>query len=554
MNQPAAEKTLRKLTKEESVGYFLQGSEKWNELVSRYDEMHFDFSDVDWDNYIQLLSQLNGNKQLPNNLLSFKGYKFKSGILDFSRSNFRYLSVDLSGADLGNTSLIFDDTEILGASIDLSNITIGIGTIHMAGARFGHRNRDFYLNLENVSISKGDLVCSDAVFYKGEKNFSFLKLEQGSIDFSGTVFGDGDFCLFKSHICGEDFDFISCVFGKGKKDLSQSIFNVSRVCFSGTNFGEGIVSFSACDFSKVKNWVHFQGVILRGYSLIFLGATCAGFKFDFSGSVFENKIIDFSSLDFANGNYNFESCEFHGRVSFSDEEENTSTAQSLSFRKSIFHSTLDISGVNTASIIDLRETKLSTHTTLDNLGFKLARRKVFKFVPGILEATSKDDASKLRRLKEIAETNKNHTAALRFHAAEMRARRWHDMPAFSSILDAAFSMLSNYGQSIFRPFIAWLVVVFGYSAVYSGMFNTLSSELSFADMYAQSDFGSGFLYSLIQTLPVFPVSRALQQDLYLKLSNHLTYEWLSVLTISQNLLGVIFLFLIGLGLRNRFRL
>ena len=536
------------------MGLFLQGSNKWNELVDQYDELHFDFSNVDWDSYKQQLQKLNGKRQLPNELVSFKDYKFKSGVLDFSGANFRFLSFDISDVDLGNTSLRLNDILLLGASINLSNLKVGLGEISLKGAQFGISGRKTDLLASNIAITEGNFVCSDVSLYQGDADFTGLKLSNGNIDFSGSVFGDGAFSLINTDIEGHEFDFISCSFGKGNKYFSKSVFNVSKVDFSGTSFGEGVVDFSCCDFSKVKNQLLFNNVKTEGYRLNFVGATFCAVEIDFSDSVFDNKNIEFDCLNFANGNFLFESCEFHGRVSFSDYEENASTARQLSFRKSVFHSTLDISGINTASIIDLRETKLSTHTTLDNLGFKLARSKSIRFIPGTLKATSKDDASKLRRLKELAEANKNHTAALRFHAAEMRARRWHDMPKLASILDAAFSMLSNYGQSILRPFGAWLIVVIGCGAVYSGAVSKLLSGQSLPEIYTNSAFLDGTLYSLIQTLPVFPISRVLQQDLYSALSSFSSPDLMTALTIFQNLLGVVFLFLIGLGLRNRFRL
>ncbi len=542
------------LTREQTLGLFLGGPDKWNELVDQYDEIHFDFSNVEWKNYKTLLQNLNGQRQLSNELVSFKGYRFKAGVLDFSGARFELLSFDISDSNLGNTSLRLNDIQLYGAIINLSNLKVGVGTICLKGAQLGMSGCKTDLLASNLFINEGNLICSDAFLYHGDVNFTGLKMSKGSVDFSGSVFGDGDFSLTKARVIGDDFSFISCRFGKGAKYFSQCVFQVLSISFSGTNFGLGIVSFDGCNFSKVRDWVHFVGVKTNGYSFNFMFVQFSEIEVDFSDSVFDNKNISFDCLNFANGNFLFESCEFHGRVSFSDYEENASTARQLSFRKSIFNSTLDISGVNTTGIIDLRETKLATHTTLDNLGFTLARWRSVKFLPGLLQAASKEDASKLRRLKEIAETNKNHTAALRFHSAEMRARRWHDMPVLSSILDGLFSMISNYGQSILRPFIAWLILVAGCGSIYSGVLQTNPLAQSLSDVLFQAKFADGFLYSLVQTLPVFPISRSLQQDLYTSLSVDLSPTILSSLTILQNLLGVIFIFLIGLGLRNRFRL
>lgn len=542
------------LSLENTLSIYFQGPEVWNKFVENNGSVYFNFKNVAWGTHQLHLDLLNKKLGIKENSVSFKGYKFKAGVVDFTGTDFGSRLVDFSELELNNTSLILADTKCYGTSLNISGLKIKKSNLNLQGIKLGRESSRTVLSAANISLYEGNFICSDAVLCVIDANFSHLTIRNGSVDFSGSKFGDGDFSLFKSNICGGDFDFISCVFGKGQKDLSQCNFDVSRVCFSGTNFGSGIVDFSSCDFSKVESWIHFNSIKTDGYSFIFSFGFLPKAEIDFSGAVFSNKIISFEGLNLGFGTYLFESCEFHGRVSFSDEEENTSTAQNLSFRKSIFHSTLDISGINTASIIDLRETKLSTHTTLDNLGFKLARSNIIRFVPGTLKATSKDDASKLRRLKEIAETNKNHTAALRFHAAEMRARRWNDMPKLSSILDGLFSMISNYGQSILRPFIAWLVLVVGCGSVYSGVLQRDFSEQSFSNVLSQAKFADGFLYSLVQTLPVFPISRTLQQDLYTSLSVDLSPTMLSSLTIMQNLLGVIFLFLIGLGLRNRFRL
>lgn len=542
------------LSLEDTLSLYFQGADVWNKFVEENDCVFFNFRDVKWGNYQYQLDVLNNSRKVDKNTISFAGYKFKAGAIDFTGTDFGDRQLDFSDANLNYMSLILASARCYGKSINLTGLQIVKGDLNLTGLMLGGEVKPTDLFASRILITEGNLLCSDAVMYTGDINFCELKICKGNVDFSGSRFGDGDFSIRKSKISGGDFSFIACSFGIGTKYFEQCIFDTMTACFSGTNFGVGIVNFFGSDFSNLRHYANFNSLISNGYSFIFMAVKCAKVTFDFSDSVFENKIIDFSGLDFASGIYNFESCEFHGRVSFSDEEENTSTAQSLSFRKSIFHSTLDIGGINTASIIDLRETKLSTHTTLDNLGFKLARSKSIRFIPGTLKATSKDDASKLRRLKELAETNKNHTAALRFHAAEMRARRWHDMPKLASILDAAFSMLSNYGQSILRPFGAWLIVVIGCGAVYSGAVPKLLSGQSLPEIYTNSAFLDGTLYSLIQTLPVFPISRVLQQDLYSALSSFSSPDLMTALTIFQNLLGVVFLFLIGLGLRNRFRL
>ena len=59
------------------------------------------------------------------------------------------------------------------------------------------------------------------------------------------------------------------------------------------------------------------------------------------------------------------------------------------------------------------------------------------------------------RLKEIAESNKDHESALRFHTNEMRAKSCTLIGIGVSVLDALFDFTSNYGQSVAKPFL-WL--------------------------------------------------------------------------------------------------
>ncbi|WP_240220355.1 hypothetical protein [Rheinheimera hassiensis] len=542
------------LSLEKTLDLYLEGPDSWNQFVDSYDEIHFNFSKVQWPHYQMRLDALNIKQGLKNSVISFKGYCFKSGNLDFSGTDFGARSLDFSNLDLKNTSLTLADIVLHGPSINISNLKIGVGTIHLSGSRIGGHDRRTDLMATNISISLGDLLCRDMVFGKGDINFSGLQLNQGAADFSGTVFRDGDFSLSRAQIKGDIVDFKGSKFGAGSKFFSQCTFEVAQVSFSSVDFGTDNLDFHGCNYSKVSDSVNFRYLKTSGYSALFSMSTFAKITIDFSYSAFDCKIVDFSELDLADGNYIFESCEFSGRASFSDRAQQKSQAKKFSFRKSLFHSTLDVSWVTTEDIIDLRETKLATHTTLDNLGFTLHRTRAVKYLPGTLKTNSKAAASKLRRLKEIAETNKNHTAALRFHAAEMRARRWNDMPKLSSILDAAFSMLSNYGQSILRPFIAWGILVLGFGVVYSVIAQKDLLARSFSDTFSQANFADGFLYSLVQTLPVFPISRSLQQNLYTALNVGHSSTLFSSLTIVQNLLGVIFLFLIGLGLRNRFRL
>ncbi|WP_139367876.1 hypothetical protein [Enterovibrio nigricans] len=66
------------------------------------------------------------------------------------------------------------------------------------------------------------------------------------------------------------------------------------------------------------------------------------------------------------------------------------------------------------------------------------------------------DLPRLTRFKELAEENKEHDAALRFHADEVRIKRqqW-------DVSSWLFDGLSDYGHSISRPTLLLLATVMG---------------------------------------------------------------------------------------------
>ena len=200
-------------------------------------------------------------------------------------------------------------------------------------------------------------------------------------------------------------------------------------------------------------------------------------------------------------------------------------------------------------IPDLRATRYSHQVDLSALNVKLPRRwKEFGWPPK-LSAVTEDpkDAAKLRRLKEIAETNKDHQAALRFSADENRAKRWIETSWFGSVLDMAFSACSNYGQSILRPFVALFLL----AAASMGIYKELATS-TFTAWWKAWEHAT--LLSISNSLPFLPQSRGLREDALKALYPGDPGFWIDALMIGQGALSFVFLFLIGLGLRNRFRL
>ena len=79
--------------------------------------------------------------------------------------------------------------------------------------------------------------------------------------------------------------------------------------------------------------------------------------------------------------------------------------------------------VDFTCVPDLRPTALAAHVDLQNLRIEAAPHQLKSPADGKHEK-SDPSIARLRRLKELAEQNRHHEAALRFFALEQRGMRW----------------------------------------------------------------------------------------------------------------------------------
>ena len=197
-------------------------------------------------------------------------------------------------------------------------------------------------------------------------------------------------------------------------------------------------------------------------------------------------------------------------------------------------------------VVDLRDTELESYASLFGLSCR------YKIKDGkSTTAEDKDDIARLKRLAEIAEENKDHQTALLFHAKEMRAKRWNKefSQRLDSIVDACFDIFSEYGHSLFKPSIILLGLWLGF-----GLFFCLFSLLSHSLHFALENLGKSILLSTINTFSFVPGSRGVREKTITDLTGCISNDWLNLASICQGVFSVIFIFLIGLALRNRYKL
>ncbi|WP_341363756.1 pentapeptide repeat-containing protein [Thalassospira sp. SN3W] len=388
--------------------------------------------------------------------------------------------------------------------VDFSTEWTSDGVLSFAGYHFGRGNIDF----SETTFGNGDVDFSNAIFGDGSIDFSKITFGDGDLNFSNATFGNGNLYF---HLA---------TFGKGDVFFTRVTFGKGEVFFSGTNLGDGDVDFTESTFDKI----HLNFAKTRIKDLYFKPKAIGSCYFEAEG------------------------LSITGRAIF-DLPQSASALKSFKLLSASFDGPLTLKG-NLNIIPDFRATRYSHQVELSDLKVKLPRISPKLGWPLKLSQVAQDpqDGPKLRRLKEIAETNKDHQAALRFSADENRAKRWIETSWFGSVLDMAFSAFSNYGQSILRPSF-WLGVIFALS-----MYAYKAKQIPKLATDGWADWVQAALLSASNSLPFLPQSRELRTGALKALYDTDSSSYVDALMITQGVLSFVFLFLIGLGLRNRFRL
>ena len=394
-----------------------------------------------------------------------------------------------------------------------------------------------YINFSGVDFSR----------YRGCDN-----IPQNLWPFAGFRFPNGDVCFWEAK------------FGKGKVNFSGAQFGEGDVIFFGAQFGEGYISFRDTQFGYGN--INFSEVQFGEGDVSFSGAT-------FKGPVF------FVDTVLGDGQYYFHHTDFSDSVIF-NRLENAGAVQGFSFQFASFNGSLQFSALERFNcVIDLIGTKITHHISLAGLRCKMQTERPLKLIGCIARlgggrllrrygwiplskflkwltkdakwlnkttAVDKDDAERFRRLKELAENNKDHSQALHFKAQEMQAARWHTSTGWDLVMEFLYQKFSNYGRSEWRPILGLAFFWVFFATIYAYCSNTLHS---FWEKLA-----AALIFSAGQMLPYIPSARDARELPTIFFHCGQLPGWAYAGTFLQNLLAVALFFLVGLALRNRFRL
>ncbi|PKG74816.1 hypothetical protein CXF86_11030 [Shewanella sp. GutCb] len=542
---------------------WLKGKDVWNNWVESNIDATVDFSYMDFS-----ADELN----LDSKVISFDGFIFPKGKTLFNGSLF--YSAKLSFID----AIFYGVACFDGAHFPKGEVSFN-GTVFHEDACFSLAvfdkgevsfNNTKFLGLkvcfDGASFDEGDVSFRNTEFTNSSVTFVNANFDTGNIvfedisnsnniSFKNANFGGGDF-LFESNKVTNNLNFNHAIFGCGGVYIRDCVFN-GEVDFTEVDFGKGDFELSHIDcyfgldlsystfergnimlsFIDLKNGPLLSDNAIFGDGIFSLeNLSVNGSYISFCDSTFGDGRAEFMNLKMNSSTVDFSNVHFKSSVEFSQLYSNKQCL--IGLNASIFEKSLQIHDWDNC-IPDLTSSKTSSHLSLNDVYFKLQRSGDW-----IKRSTDKNDASRIRRLKEISEINKDHQSALRFNADEMRAKRWNSFGFFRSILDMIFSITSNYGQSIFRP-LAFLILL---------MFST-SSIIVFTSGLTWPNLGCSIELVTANTLPFIAISKDVRvhsiENLF---SGSLLPEYFNLLMMSHGFFSFVFLFLIGLGVRNLFRI
>lgn len=285
------------------------------------------------------------------------------------------------------------------------------------------------------------------------------------------------------------------------------------------NFGGYIFNDSYFDNSIFEKYTRFNGAIFSGI---------VGFR----KAIFENS-VDFSNTKYVNY-ASFDETNFGWHVDFS----NTNFSDDVDFRDAKFNNLGIFTNAEFKAPTNFAGCRFERHPPKFP-GAKLHEGTIWRGVSWPRPPATPDGASLFidayERLKLEMDRLKKHEDELMFFAKELECRRV-EAGQFRGLPIGIYGVLCHYGQSYLRP-LGWLVVMILIGAVQFWPALGWDFPLSLAVSAANALGPFGLRKELLDPEALKGLSR-----------------WLQLLTGAQMVLGPVLLFLIGLGLRNRFRM
>ena len=532
-----------------------------------------------------------------NGSVNFRRAIFGSGATSFQNATFQGGRIDFSCARFGDEAIDFSYVTFVDCDVSFSHATFGTGVLHFDNALIssGNFNFDFVTKTDgsvyfsNTYFGTGNKIFKQTEFGKGEVDFGETKFVGGKADFKQVKFGPGNVCFDSAAFTRSGLNFADAEFKDGTFSFTNLAFcsplpspkpvlvatqsslemmtamTISDVIFDGADFKNGKIHVGETQFTdaelsflngKFSNcYISLSLLIFENSTLVLTNTTFTRSRIDSNrvsftrgnlicdNSDFLDTPVQFLSMELGIGKYTFERSRFDRGLILADLR-SCGKADAISVRYSSFDGPLVFEFDEPLSFaIDLVSTHIKHPLQLSAL------KCVFPTMlnsSGYRQAKDKGDAERLRRLKELAEQNRDFEKAVDFRVEEMRAARWHGKHGWAAILvEGLFWLGSDYGRSLFNPIIGLIYTWFIGAVTYA---KVSQMPFTYHEIIKAMPFSWGQMFVYI------PSSKEARTQGLMPLFGEHMPNWLYFITFSQSLLTLVLLFQVGLVLRNRFKL
>ena len=388
------------------------------------------------------------------------------------------------------------------------------------------------VDFSSVEFIDEIIISFSNFLFPGSTLFKNATFTSPVISFEGAIFRGKVTSFEEAEFNSQDISFYKTFFLSKKLIFSKSKFE-GNTLFEYARFYNHTIAFTYTKFNGEQ--VLFPRARFRAHNIFFMYT-----KFPRELVLFTNCMLHVKSAHFASA-----SCK--GDLYLSD----TSfvKSDSISFNRLRIGGGLILNNTSFSVVPDFRNLNIIQPPSMDNMAIEHRKHPSSKFKKRVL---GPQHSGMYRKLKTMAIESKDHDREIEFFAMEERAKRgWHKT-WFQYLPTLLYDKVSNFGRSIFRPFIC-LIIVWLCSAVAFLCALTNTWTWNFFQIK------NSLLLSASHLLPFFPWSRENRDRLIKTISDTDINEdtviaSAEVITYLEGFFVLIFVSLIGLALRNRFRI
>ena len=571
----------------EAMALYEQGKDKWNAWIDDNQDWSIDFRGYEFLEKIDFCDFKFRN-------VCFHKVNFSQGaiftraiflgVTIFSEAKFhscgKFNGSKFSGVADFSTIKIFENADFNGSefSCDCTFENSEVGEFSFRSVKVGKKaNFKHFIAFVNCyftySIFHGIADFSSGKFH-GDANFSSSRFFSISIFKKCEFYGAGYFSNIEFS-SSASFTNVVC---HGESSYVKSIFH-ERADFLDAEYRE-YCGFNEVEFKWMANFTRTNfgddvSFVLSRFSIYsyFVETECHS-NFNLSRCFFE-KDVDFSNMKISGvfnvinskflGSANLTKCTFVGDVAFDKTIFyknvvfiNSSFESDSSFLEAKFLS--DEAGVDFGCVVFEKKVNMSEtyFEVVPDFRFVIIKEGFYFYGVKVRysacddswrkEAKHKNDADRYCKLKEMAIEAKDVDAEKRFFSYELRAKRFHHFDgSFDLGTNFCYDWFSDYGLSLKKP-IVWLFMIYAFCTVFFQHIFSVNND------YDSWSAASNMSFS--QLFPFLGMSRTSRENILSSLpcGGEELSPWFYILGYTENILGIIFIFLVGLALRNRFKI